>query len=290
MQNDKIIFVTGATGKQGSAAVESLINNGFTVKALTRNAGSAAAQKLKTLGAQIVTGNLDDTASYGNELKAVHGIFCVLTFENGIDREIKQGIALADLAKEYGINHFLYSSVIGSDANTGIPHWDSKFIIEKHIKQIGLAFTIIRPSILLENFLIPQVKSRLLKGTLSSPVNKNVLQQFIACKDVGEISAAVFLDPLKYIGKTFNIAAEEMDMQQMAETFSAVTGKPVKFQKLPMIITRLVMGKNLFKMFKWINENDSLFVKDLPAFRTEYPNLTTTKEWIKHNFPAVTPA
>ncbi len=290
MQNDKIIFVTGATGKQGSAAVESLINNGFTVKALTRNAGSTAAQKLKTLGAQIVRGNLDDTASYGNELKDVHGIFCVLTFENGVDREIKQGIAMADLAKEYGINHFLYSSVIGSDINTGIPHWDSKFIIENHIKQIGLAYTIIRPCSLLENLLIPQVKSRLLKGTLSSPVNKNVRQQFIACKDVGEISAAIFLDPSKYIGKTFNIAAEEMDMQQMAETFSAVTGKHVKFQKLPMLITRLVMGKNLYKMFKWINENDSLFVKDLPAFRTEYPNLTTTKEWIKNNFPAATSA
>ena len=284
MQQDKIIFVTGATGNQGSAAVESLINNGFTVKALTRNPSSDAAQKLKNLGAQIVTGNLDDTNSFSDQLKDVHGIFCVLTFENGVDREIKQGIALADLAKEYGIKHFLYSSVIGSDINTGIPHWESKFNIENHIKQIGLPYTIIRPCSLLENFLLPQVKNRIQKGKFPSPVNKHVLQQFMASKDVGAISASIFLNPEKYIGNTINLAAEEMNMEQMALIFSEVTGKTVKFQKLPMFITRLVMGKNLYKMFKWINENNAVFVKDLHAFRNEFNNLTTTREWIKNNF------
>ncbi len=290
MQNDKIIFVTGASGRQGCAAVESLINNGFTVKALTRNPVSAAAQKLKTLGAQIITGDLDDTATYRDQLRDAHGIFCVLTYENGIDKEIQQGITLANQAKEYGIRHFVYSSVIGSDANTGIPHWDSKAKIEDHIKLIALPYTIIRPCSILENFLLPQVKSRILKGKLPSPVNKNVMQQFIASKDIGEIAAGIFLDPEKHMGKTFNLAAEEMDMQQLAQIFSEATGKSVKFQKMPMLITRLVMGKNLYKMFKWINENDSLFVKDLAAFRNEYPNLTTTKEWIKNNFPAATSA
>ena len=284
MQQDKIIFVTGATGKQGSAAVESLINNGFTVKALTRNPDSAAAQKLKNLGAQIVIGNLDDTNSYRDQLRDVHGIFCVLTYENGIDREIKQGIALANLSKEYGINHFLYSSVIGNDLNTGIPHWESKFIIENHIKQISLPYTIIRPCSLLENFLIPQVKNRILKGKFPSPVNKQVVQQFMASKDVGAISACIFLNSEKYMGNTINLATDEMNMEQMALIFSEVTGKKVTFQKLPMFITRLVMGKNLYKMFKWINENNAVFVKDLHAFRNEFNNLTTTREWIKNNF------
>ena len=70
------------------------------------------------------------------------------------------------MAKENGVKHFLYSSVIGADVHTGIPHWESKFQIENHIKQIGLSYTIIRPASLFENLLIPQVKSRLLKGKL----------------------------------------------------------------------------------------------------------------------------
>ena len=166
MQNCKTIFVPGATGNQGSAAVESLIKEGFSVKALTRNPASAAAQNLKKLNAEIVMGDLNNTDSYRNHLKDIHGIFCVLVFENGIDKEIKQGIDLANLAKEYEVKHFLYSSVIGADLNTGIPHWESKFKIENHIKKINLPYTIIRPSSFFENFLIPQVKSQIVKGKL----------------------------------------------------------------------------------------------------------------------------
>ena len=48
-------------------------------------------------------------------------------------------------------------------------------------------------------------------------------------------------------------------MKKVADIFSEVLGKEIKYQKLPMFITRLVMGKDLYKMFKWINENDAVF-------------------------------
>lgn len=286
MHNGQTIFVTGATGRQGTATVEALISKGFNIKALTRDPASAAAKKLETAGANIVKGDLNDPASYRDQLKDIYGICCILTYENGTDKEIKQGIELVKLAKENNISHFVYSSVIGCDLNTNIPHWDSKAVIEKEIKDADLPFTIVRPASLLENNLIPQVKSRILKGKLPSPVNKNVKQQFIACKDVGRIIAAVFSDPGKYFGKTFNIAADEMNLEQLAAIFTQEMGKPVSFQKMPGLITRLVMGKNLYKMFKWINENDALFVKDLPAFKNEYPGLVSCRDWVKQNFAA----
>ena len=92
------------------------------------------------------------------------------------------------------------------------------------------------------------------------------------------------MNPDKYLGKTLTIAAEEMDMKKVANIFSEALGKEIKYQKLPMFITRLVMGKDLYKMFKWVNENDAVFLKDLDAFRKEYPNLTGLKQWIQLNF------
>jgi len=140
----------------------------------------------------------------------------------------------------------------------------------------------------MENFLLPQVKGRIGKGNLPSPVNKNIKQQFIACSDVGQIISSVFLDPGKYIVNTFNIAADEMDMEKMASIFSEVMQRPVKFQKMPGFITRLVMGRNLYKMFRWINKNDAVFVKDLPAFQKEHAGLMSCRDWIKAHFiPAV---
>jgi hypothetical protein len=54
-----------------------------------------------------------------------------------------------------------------------------------------------------------------------------------------------------------------------------------------MIITRLVMGKDLYKMFKWINGNDTVIIKDITAFKKENLNLTSLKQWIKHNFKSI---
>src|SRR5262245_38533121 len=104
----KTIFVAGATGKQGSGVTKSLLNNGFIVKALARNAASVNALALKKIGAEIIPGDLNSPASFSEHIKTVDGVFCVLTFKNGTDIEMKQGFALSDLAKEHNIKHFLY--------------------------------------------------------------------------------------------------------------------------------------------------------------------------------------
>ena len=284
MQNTQTIFVTGATGNQGRAVVQSLLGKGFKVKALTRNPSLPAAQNLQMQHAELVQGDLNDPDSFHHHLKDADGIFCLLTYENGIEKEIKQGIELANSAKDMGVKHFLYSSVIFADLPTGVPHWDSKKIIEDHIKKIQLPYTIIRPASLYENFLIPQVKSRIAKGKLVSPVNKNVVQQFISSQDIGTISTAIFMNPEKYLGKTIPLAAEQMNMQHAAAIFSEVLEKEISYQKLPKIITRLVMGKLLYKMFKWINENDAVILEDLDWQKKEFPDMLTLKQWIAINF------
>ncbi len=284
MPDVKTIFVTGATGNQGGAVAKSLHNNGFSVKALTRNPASLAAQKLKASDIEIIKGDLNDVRSLQNHIQGVDGIFSVQSFEKGTDQEIRQGIALASLAKEHQVKHFIYASVAGADLHTGIPHFESKFIIENHIKQIGLPYTILRPTAFLENFLLPPVKSRILKGKLSSPIDKHVVQQFISVVDIGKISVEIFNHPERTLGKTIMLGVEEMNMQALASIFSEVMGREIKYQKLPMFITRLVMGSDLYKMFKWINENEGGFMKDIPSFREENPTLTTIKQWIKLNF------
>lgn len=284
MENNTI-FITGGIGNQGSAAARSLIKNGFKVKSLVRKASSPKAEELERLGVELVEGDLNHVDTYQNALQGVYGIFCVLSYHYGVEKEKKQGKQLIDVAKQYNISHFVYSSVIGSDLHTGIPHWESKLIIEDHLRQSGIPYTIIHPASLYENFLIPQVKNGILKGKLSTPVKGDVVQQFISSQDIGEISALIFLHPEKYIGQSITIAAEEMTMNQVADTFNESMGRPIKYQPLPMFLTRIFMGKDHVKMFKWVNEHNAVFVKDLNAFKKEYPNLLGLKEWVKIHFP-----
>jgi uncharacterized protein YbjT (DUF2867 family) len=284
MPAEKTIFVCGATGKQGGAVVRNLIRQGFAVKALTRNKDAAKAAFLTPPNVELIQGNLDNPSTYHQHLRNTDGVFALLDFTQGISREIRQGIDLANCAKENGVNLFLYSSVVGADLHTGIPHWESKLQIENHIKQIGLSYTIIRPSSLYENFLISQVKSRLIKGKLVVPLHKSKVQQYISAEDIGRIATNIFLNPEKYKGQTINLAGEQMNGVEAAEIFSKVWNKQVRYQQLPGIIARLAMGKDLYTMFNWINKNDVLFVKDLEVVKKEFPGLMTLEEWIKKYF------
>ena len=278
----KKIFVTGATGNQGGATTRNLLSKGFYVKALVRN--PAAAKLTADENLEIIKGDLDDVNSYRYHLHDCDGVFCNLVYIHGIDREIKQGFELVNASKENNVKHFVYASVIGSDLRTGIPHWESKNKIEDHIKASGLSYTILRPSSLYENMLIPQIKSRILKGKLVLPTHKTTVQQFISSEDVGKISTTVFSNPEKYNGLTINLAAEQMSGEQLASTYSKVMGREIKFQQLPMLITRLVMGRDLTKMFRWVNNNNSCFVKDLPAFKNEFPGMLSLEDWIRMHF------
>lgn len=284
MNNAKLIFVTGATGRQGSAVAAHLAKNGFRVKALARSPDLPSLEHLKKLDVEIVNGDLNDVNTFSDHIKNAYGVFCALTFKNGTDVETRQGISLADVSKAHDVCHFIYSSVIGADLHSGIPHWESKFKIETHIKKIRLPYTIIRPSSFYENFLLPEVKKRIDKGIFPSPLDKATVQQLISTDDIGRITAVILSNSQEYINREFAAATEQMNMLEIANLFSDTMNKPIKYQKLPGIIVRLVLGKNIYTMMKWVNKHDGIFVKDMDGFRKEFPGLISLKEWIKRNF------
>ena len=98
----KPILVTGATGQQGGAVARSLLAKGQKVRVMTRNPEKAAS--LAKAGAEVVQGDLTNQASLQVALRGVHGVFAVSTpFEAGMEAEVRQGIMLADAAKQAGI-------------------------------------------------------------------------------------------------------------------------------------------------------------------------------------------
>lgn len=129
------ILVTGATGQQGGAVARALLAKGQPVRVMTRNPEKAAS--LAKAGAEIVQGDLTNQAILQMALRGVHGVFAMSTpFEAGMEAEVRQGIMLADAAKEAGIAHYVYTSVGSAHRNTKIPHFESKWKVEEHIRKI----------------------------------------------------------------------------------------------------------------------------------------------------------
>ena len=85
---EKIVVISGATGKQGGAVARFLAGQGFHIKAMTRKPHGDAVHALRQLGAEIVQGDLDDAESLKHVLQGAWGAFAVQnTWEAGVERE-----------------------------------------------------------------------------------------------------------------------------------------------------------------------------------------------------------
>jgi len=279
---DKTVLVTGATGRQGGAVIRHMLPKGWKLRALTRNPASHAGQDLARQGIELVQGDLEDPATLPAVLRGAYGVYSVQDFwAVGAKREISQGKNLADAAKKAGVQHFVYSSVGGAERKTGIPHWESKWEVEKHIRSLGLAATVIRPAAFMEMYYIDQVEIGILKGKFADPIRGDKPYQTIATGDIGAFVALAFERPQEFIGKELEIAGSELTNLEAAKVFSRVLGKPVKFQKLPLPIVKLILGKEFHTMFRWFNESG--FKADIPGLRRAYPevHLHTLEEWLR---------
>jgi uncharacterized protein YbjT (DUF2867 family) len=216
-------------------------------------------------------------------MNGIYGVYSVQDFWTaGARREVQQGKNVADAAKKARVEHFVYSSVGGAERNAGIDHWETKWEIEKHIRKLGLPATILRPVAFMENYYIEQVEIGILKGKLIDPIRADKPYQTIATEDIGAFAALAFERANEFMGLELEIGGSELTNPETAKTFGRVLGKPVKFQQLPMPLVRVVLGKELYQMFRWLNQEG--FRADIKELRRCYPEVhfQTLEEWLRN--------
>lgn len=277
------ILVSGATGQQGGAVLRHLLDIGFHVRVLTRNPNQTTARDLAESGVEVFKGDFMERDSLDRALDGVHGAFSVQNAHSaGIEGEIEQGKAFADAAKDANVKHFVYTSVGGAERNTGIPHFDSKGEIEKHIHSIGLPATILRPVFFMNNW--TRFKETILGGQLLSPLSPDTKLQQIAVDDIGFFAALAFADPDKWIDQAIEIAGDELTMTETAETFSHALDQKVEFVQVPWDKWEEQAGEEMTTMYRWFEEKG--YQADIKKLRDLHPglkNLTSflqTQDWV----------
>lgn len=271
MVENKILVVTGATGNQGGAVVKHLMNSSFTIKAVTRNLQSKAADRLRQQGVEVIYGDLDKPETLTPILKGAYGVYSVQNnWTSSIKVEIAQGKALADAAKAAKVQHFVYSSVGGAERQTGIPHFDSKGEIERHIIKIGLPYTFIRPAYFIENFLATGSFAFVNWSLLSWALKKNRKLQMAAVDDIGAFAALVFSLPKRYLAQAVELAGDEKSFAEIKAIYTQVMGEKPRYLTLPSWLFA-PMSKEMSTMFSWFKKEG--FQADIPTIRAELPQL-----------------
>ena len=166
-------------------------------------------------------------------LAGAWGVFGVQNAgEAGAEREEVQGKRLATLAREAGVEHYVYTSVGSADKQTGVPHFDSKWRIEETVRSLSFpSHVILRPVFFMENLLAPFS----LQGyTLAWALGPETKLQMIAVDDIGWFGARAFTDAAALNRREIDLAGDARTMTEAAEILTKALGRPIAFAQTPI--------------------------------------------------------
>jgi uncharacterized protein YbjT (DUF2867 family) len=254
MADKRNVLVTGATGKQGGTVARELLAKGYTVRAMTRKPNEENAQALAKLGAEVIQGDFDDDASLARAVQGVWGAFSVQnTWEAGVEREEEQGKRFAKIAKDAGVQHFVYSSVGSAHRKTGIPHFENKWRVEETVRSLSFpSCTIIRPAFFMENFIAPWFKPAIDQGRLTVGIRPTTVLQMMAVEDIGKYGAWAFDNCQKLNGRAIDIAGDAKTMPETAKIIGKAVGRKIEFVPTPIEEVRK-FSEDFAIMLEWFD-------------------------------------
>ena len=106
---------------------------------------------------------------------------------------------------------------------------------------MGMSYTVLRPLFFMENW--EGMREQILGGTLSQPLDPDRPLQQMAVEDIGAFAALAFSDPEEWDGRAVELAGDELTMAEAAEVFSRVTGREVRYERMPHGADAAVHGR-----------------------------------------------
>ncbi len=257
MDNEGIVAVLGATGRQGGAVTRHLLAGGWRVRALTRAPDGARARRLKEQGAEVVGCDMADVGSLSRAFDGVHGVYSVQNpMIAGFDGEVTQGKNVGVAAKAAGVEHIVYGSAGPGLPDTGVSSWESKLIIAAHLRDVGIPLTVLRPMAFMElmtdkAFYPPvavwHLMPKLAGGQTPIP--------WLAVDDLGAIAARAFSEPDTFVGADLPLAAEFRSIDECRHIWQRVTGRAPRHFPMPLWLFQRFVGTDLPTMWRWLRAN-----------------------------------
>jgi uncharacterized protein YbjT (DUF2867 family) len=266
------VLVSGATGQQGGGLARVLLQKGHGVRAFVRRPDSPEAKELERLGAELAVGDFEEPFTVEDAARGTDAVFVVATpFEAGTEAETRHGISAAEAAKAAGVEHLVYSSVADADKDTGIPHFDSKREVEKHIEGLGIPYTIVAPVYFMDNLLAPWTLPQLKEGMFPMALPASRPLQQIALSDIVAFTALVLENREQFVDRRVDIASDELAGEEVAEVLTRVTGHEIGYVELPIEQVRQAMGEDGARMLEWFDRVG--YSADIEALRRGHPEV-----------------
>ncbi len=238
-----MILIIGSTGMVGNEVCRLLSSKKLPVRAMVRSTSDASKiDKLKNLGVQLVDGDIRDKSTFPKLLEGVSTVittvssmpFSYVPGENDILKVDEQGmINLIDAAKIAGVKHFIYTS-FSKNIDLDFPLNGTKRKVEKHLKNSGMNYTILRPSYFMEVWLSAAVGFDAMNGKVSLCGNGTNPVAYISLKDVAEYAVECVSNPNAINAELELGGPENLSQLDAVKVFEEVMNKKIEVQHIPV--------------------------------------------------------
>lgn len=219
--NKPVVLLLGATGQLGKLIADRLRkNDAISLKVTSRKPGQLP--KLKEEYGVAVYLDLDDPRTFTEPLRGVERLFLLTGYT--VDMLV-QSKAIVDEAKKAGVKHIVHLGVFTPKFDCYDPHFAWHQMIEAYIKQSGISYTFLHPNCFMQN--LTGFYEFVKNGKVRFYVNdKNV--GWIALEDVADASVKILTEgPSKHHGKDYWFSTESLNLEEVAQILSEVTGKEI---------------------------------------------------------------
>jgi len=190
-----MILVAGATGVLGSEIVRRLLARGEKVRAMVRvTSAPEKVERLERAGAEIMRADVREPRTLLAACDGVNAVIStvttILTSQPGDSFEATDGEgnkSLIDAAKKAGVTKFVFVSFDTSKSAEN-PLSKAKQDAEDHLRNSGLDYTILHPSLFFESWLGPMLFADPAAGTAKVYGNGTDKIRYVAVADVAEFA------------------------------------------------------------------------------------------------------
>jgi uncharacterized protein YbjT (DUF2867 family) len=226
--SDRLILVTGASGRTARRCIGKLTELGAGVRALVRR--DSAAAELRALGAfQTEVGDLLDRSLLRRATQGVSSILHICPPMHPQETELAEWIT--DLAIENGVERLVLYSVLHPTID--VPHHRRKLAAETYVINSGCRYTILQPCRYMQH-LLPIWREIIAEGVHRMPFSVEARFSLVDMDDLASAAATVLLEP-GHDFATYQLAGPEALSQiDCARIISDVLGKQVRAQQKPL--------------------------------------------------------
>jgi uncharacterized protein YbjT (DUF2867 family) len=222
------ILITGATGNIGRELTKELSAQKISFRAMVRASKKNAGAIAELEGAEIVTGDFNDTKSLAYALEGMDRAF-LLT--NSSEQAEDQQSAFVAVAESAGVKHIVKLSQWAADKDSPVRFLRYHAAVENRIKESGIGYTFLRPNLFMQGLLAFR-DTIATQGKFFAAAGDARISA-VDVRDIAAVAAAAVTQD-GHEGKTYDLTGPEaLTHGDMAEKLSKAAGREIKYVDVP---------------------------------------------------------